>query len=104
MPKFEVRQLEDMPIDHYIDILEGEFAGTHLSFGTIQILGEDDDGFAHVKFDYEVLNLTEGIDAEERKEDLDKLASDVLHDILIEMANNNNESELSEETRTDNTE
>jgi hypothetical protein len=89
MPKFAVRSnSQDEPIyesttaDHYIEITEGPFIGTHFAFGKVEFLGEDEEGNGNITFDYDLLFIPEHVNLLEDKQRIEEEISSVLQTVL----------------------
>lgn len=87
MPDFKVHSLEgpDSEHDYIIEVIGGEYSGTHLHFGKIQMTGEDEEGNGELSFEYDIVTLPEGITLQENRDGLDVLAGDVLRQIIMDI-------------------
>lgn len=107
MQKFQVKVNDLYPnntADHFIELTEGEYEGLHFNFGPIEFAGEDEQGNGKINFDYNLLNLPEGISFEgEHKTEIENIISIVLKQIIEQMLENSN-NEAADETGNTNTE
>ena len=85
--------------ENVIELQTGDFAGTLFNFGKIQFMGEDEDGFGKLNFDYNLFFTPETITL---NEDTRPLLEEVIADILREIMENTLEE--MNETRTSDSE
>lgn len=94
MPSFQIQKDENLEQQFYVEILDGPFEKTKFVFGKIEVLEEDEEGNAHIKFDYDTLSVPEHINLTEQKEEFETEVGQVLHQILMQT--------LTEEQRDEN--
>jgi len=87
MPKFIVESDKEKyeGKEFYLNLLEGPCQGMHFTLGKIEFLGEDEEGYGKITFDYDLLFLPEGITIEEHNELIEQNITDVLVQILEDM-------------------
>lgn len=90
MHKFKVHLNDRFPeaqgADHYISLTEGELDGICFNFGKIEFVGEDEEGFGKISFDYDLLFLPEHIILEDIKDNLEEEIGVVLKQVLEDMS------------------
>jgi hypothetical protein len=87
MLNFKVHTLEgpESQHDYIIEVTDGQYAGTQLHFGKIQMTGEDEEGNGQLSFEYDIVTFPEGITLQENRDELDVLAGDVLRQIIMDI-------------------
>ena len=87
MPNFKIRSIEgpDSQFDYVIELTEGVFEGLCLHFGKIEMGENDEEGNGQLKFDYDIAFLPEGISLQEKQNELNEVAGDVLRQIIIDI-------------------
>lgn len=80
--KLKYRNIEGQD-DGAIRILEGNFKGVAVSIGRISIDASDDEESATLKYDYDIIEIPEGVNMElKENESFDNLLGDIIVDIL----------------------
>ena len=102
MPKVQSKVTSERFADetdpHYLEIVDGPFAGICFNYGKIEFLGEDTDGQGRIAFEYKMLHVPEGIKITKLNESqFDTELAFILKDILESIAAADRDKELNED-------
>ena len=106
MPNYELVEADDK--FWAIQLTEGKYAGVVFRYGTIKFVGEDEEGFGHIQFEFDVITTPEDIKREDvTGEEFDKIAGEILQGIIRDSvedyAKNTSEEEFDGNDTKDNT-
>lgn len=100
--KYTLVDSGDISHEHWgIRIEDGQFSGLVFNFGVVKFVGEDDDGNAIIRFDYDIIEHSYGfIETDTPKLELamSDILSTVLEDSLKEQLHGTNRDNSTEES------
>jgi len=104
MPNYKVHsnnKYSEINSDHFIEISEGPFIGTHFNFGQIEFAGEDGEGNGKINYDYNLLSIPETVILDMDRPLLEREIGKILQSILETLVPNNETGTSDTESTTE---